>query len=435
MKDEPNNDRRPELHGQSADGDQTCTTHDTAERSSPSRRRFLRRTTLGLTTLSAGASVSAKTPDSWLKAGSGFSNYGQADTEGNGIIRWISANPSVPGEGVSWTPLHQLEGTITPNGLHFERHHNGVPDIDVDTWTLSVHGQVKRALSFTLDTLRRYPMESRIGFIECGGNSNSLWHERPVQAAAGHLHGLVSCAEWTGVRLSTLLKETDMEADAQWLIADGLDASGVTASLPLDKCLDDVLLVLYQNGEPLRRENGFPARLFVPGWEGIVNIKWLRSLQISTTPLWSKFDTVSYTDLLKNGLADRMTFTMGVKSVVTSPSLGTRLKTGFYEIRGLAWSGAGYIDKVEVSADAGNSWHSAELQAPVLDKSLTRFTIAWQWDGKPCVLMSRAVDSAGRVQPTRQALVEEKGVNVYHHYNAILAWQVHANGTLSHVYS
>ncbi len=408
------------------------------------RRAFLRNATLGLTTLgtitalaqgTGTAQAQGVTPPSWHRSGSGFSNYGQADTEANGIIRWISANPAVPGEGVSWTPLHELEGTITPNGLHFERHHNGVPEIDADQWTLSVHGQVKRPLSFTLDALRRYPMESRIGFIECGGNSNTLWHETPVQAAAGHLHGLVSCAEWTGVRLSTLLVEAGVDPEAQWIVADALDASGVMISLPLDKCLDDVLVALYQNGEPLRRENGFPARLFVPGWEGIVNIKWLRSLQLVATPLWSKFDTVSYTDLLKDGHAERMTFTMGVKSLITSPSPGHRLQSGFNEIRGLAWSGAGFVDLVEISADGGNSWHAATLQEPVLDKSLTRFTIAWQWDGKPCVLMSRAMDSAGRRQPSRQALIEEKGVNVYHHFNAILAWEVQADGTLRHVYS
>lgn len=436
MTDASDSDRLKLLQEPPEDVDEQATSGDSAAlRLQSLRRRFLTRATMGLTALGVSTGASAASPDSWLKAGSEFTNYGQPDTENNGIIRWISSNPAVPGEGVSWTPLHELEGTITPNGLHFERHHNGVPEIDADQWTLSLHGTVKRALSFTLDTLHRYPMESRIGFIECGGNSNSLWFDNPVQAAAGHLHGLVSCAEWTGVRLSTLLEEAGVEADAQWLIADGLDASGVSASLPLEKCLDDVLIALYQNGEPLRRENGFPARLFVPGWEGVVNVKWLRSLQVSSKPLWSKYDTVSYTDLKKDGIADRMTFTMGVKSLITSPSLGTTLQTGFCEIRGLAWSGAGHIQGVEVSADGGNSWHQAKLQAPVLDKSLTRFTIAWQWDGKPCVLMSRAVDSAGRVQPSRKALVDEKGVNVYYHFNAILAWELLADGTLRHVYS
>lgn len=402
---------------------------------SDSRRKFLRNATLGLTGIASRANAKAQEPESWNKSGATFSNYGEADTENNGIIRWISANPAVPGEGASWTPLHQIEGTITPNGLHFERHHNGVPLIDAEAWTLTLHGEVERALSFSLETLRRYPLVSRTGFIECGGNSNSLWHDPPVQAAAGHLHGLVSCAQWTGVRLLTLLEEAGVDAQAHWLIADGLDASGVTVSLPLEKCMDDVIVALYQNGEPLRRENGFPARLFVPGWEGITQIKWLRSLQVSTEPLWSKFDTVSYTDLLSNGRAERMSFTMGVKSVITSPSVGDELQAGFCEIRGLCWSGAGYIERVEVSVDGGNNWKEAIVHTPVLDKSLTRFTMAWRWDGQPSVLMSRAVDSAGRMQPTREALVNEKGSNVYHHYNAVLATEVLADGTLEHVYT
>lgn len=408
---------------------------DTAVSHRKQRRHFLQAASAGLATMGASAVTEAKKPESWRKAGSGFSNYGQPDTDNNGIIRWISVNPAVPGEGVSWTPLHELEGTITPNGLHFERHHNGVPDIEPDQWTLSLHGQVQRALSFTRETLQRYPMESRIGFIECGGNSNTLWHETPVQAAAGHLHGLVSCAEWTGVRLSTLLEEAGVEPEALWLIADGMDASGVTVSLPLEKCYDDVLVALYQNGEPLRHENGFPARLFVPGWEGILNVKWLRSLQVSSTPLWSKFDTVSYTDLSKDGRADRMTFTMGVKSVITSPSAGHTLEPGYCEIRGLAWSGAGTVDYVEVSVDGGLSWQRATLQQPILDKSLTRFTMPWRWNGDAVVLMSRAVDSEARMQPTRKALIDEKGSNGYHHYNAIVAWKVFEDGTLQHVYA
>ncbi|MFK7853971.1 MAG: sulfite dehydrogenase [Granulosicoccus sp.] len=402
----------------------------------PERRSFLQRAALGAVGLGGAGLATAKEPTSWKTPGSGFSNYGEADVEHNKVIRWISANPAVPGEGVSWTPLHDLEGTITPNGLHFERHHNGVPDIDADSWSIAIHGKVNRSLSFDLNSLHRYPMESRISFIECGGNSNSLWYPTPVQAAAGHLHGLVSCAEWTGVRLSSLLEEAGLESDALWLVADGLDASGVTVSLPIEKCLDDVLIALYQNGEPLRRENGYPARLLVPGWEGIVNLKWLRSLQLTDKPLLSKFDTVSYTDLHKDGVAERMTFTMGVKSLITSPSAGQFLsEPGFYEVRGLAWSGAGSVSGVEVSADGGASWTSAILQEPVLDRALTRFRAPWNWDGTARVLMSRARDSAGRIQPTRQSLIEAKGSNIYHHYNAILAWGISASGDIAHVYS
>ena len=416
-------------------GDVRSTDHLSAS-GFPTRRQFLKNGGLALAGLTYGAAARADEPITWHSPGSGFSNYGQPDTENNRIIRWISENPAVPGDGVSWTPLHELEGTITPNGLHFERHHNGVPAVTADRWTLTVHGKVQRELAFDLESLHRYPFESRISFIECGGNSNALWQPTPVQAAAGYLHGLVSCAEWTGIRLSTLLAEAGLDERGRWVIADGYDASGVTVSLPVDKCLDDVLLVLLQNGEPLRRENGYPARLLVPGWEGIVNLKWLRSLQVSDRPLWSKFDTVSYTDLHKDGLAERMTFTMGVKSLITSPSAGQALsERGYYEIRGLAWSGAGPVAGVDVSADGGKSWYEAVLQEPVLDKSLTRFRAPWAWDGEARVLMSRAYDSAGNRQPTRRALIDAKGSNVYHHYNAIVAWEVAGDGTISHVYA
>ncbi len=400
------------------------------------RRTFLRLGGLGLLGASVAPRLDAAQPASWSEAGEPFSNYGQPAESERQVIRWISANPAVPGEGVSWTPLHELEGTITPNGLHFERHHNGVPVIDPDEWSLLITGASRRSLRFSLADLHRYPLQSRILFIECGGNSNTLWQPQPVQAAAGHLHGLVSGCEWTGVPLSVLLNEAGVEARGKWLIADGLDASGVSVSLPLTKCLDDVLVALYQNGEALRPENGYPARLVVPGWEGIVNVKWLRSLTLAEEPLWFRFDTVSYTDLRKDGIADRMSFEMGVKSIITSPSAGQQLDAiGEYEVRGLAWSGAGTITKVELSADAGRNWVPAQLQEPVLDRALTRFRLPWRWDGQAQILMSRATDSVGAQQPNRDALIAEKGSNAYYHYNAICAWEVDSEGAISHVYA
>ncbi|MGQ7847717.1 sulfite dehydrogenase [Granulosicoccus sp. 3-233] len=399
------------------------------------RRSLLRLGGLGL--LGAGATpVSADSiPDSWKTPGTGFSNYGQPSPQERETIRWMSANPAQAGEGVSWTPLHRMEGTITPNGLHFERHHNGVPAVDAAQWSLRLGGGTAGTLTFGLEDLRRYPLQSRITFIECGGNSNALWNPEPVQAAAGHLHGLLSGCEWTGVPLSRLLHEAGIGADRRWLIADGLDASGVSVSLPLGKCLDDVLVALYQNGEALRPENGYPARLVVPGWEGILNVKWLRSLTLSSEPLWSRFDTVSYTDLHGDGVADRMTFTMGVKSLITAPSAGQQLAAaGVHEVRGLAWSGAGRIAGVELSADGGRHWTAAILQEPVLDKALTRFRLPWHWDGRHCVLMSRATDETGAVQPRRQELLAAKGQNAYYHYNAICAWGVEASGEVRHVH-
>ncbi|MCP4878452.1 MAG: sulfite dehydrogenase [Gammaproteobacteria bacterium] len=407
-----------------------------------SRRKFIQHSAGGVAgALVAGDALAAdlrhgETPASWKVPGRGFSNYGQPRNSRDSPIRWISADRSVAGNGVSWTPLHQLEGTITPNGLHFERHHNGVPEVDPATWKMTVFGQVGKALVFDLNALHRYPMTSRIAFIECGGNSNSMWHPQPTQAPAGYQHGLVSCSEWTGVPLSILLREAGLKPDAKWLVADGLDAAGVSISIPIAKAMDDTIVGLYQNGEPVRPENGFPARLLVPGWEGIVNVKWLNSMQLSDRPLMSRFDTVSYTDLQKNGTAERFTFEMGVKSLITSPSPGQSLaEPGFYELSGLAWTGNGVITRVEVSADGGNTWAKAKLQDPVLDKALTRFRAPWHWNGARAILKSRAYDALGRVQPEREVLLQEKGSNHYYHYNAIISWSVDTDGSVHHVYA
>ncbi len=403
-----------------------------------SRRRFIQR---GAGFLAAGTTLGTvaargEIPASWQAPGGGFSNYGQPRDTPDSPIRWISADRSVAGNGVSWTPLHDLEGIITPNGLHFERHHNGVPMVDPSNWELTIYGQVDQPLVFDLDALHRYPMTSKIAFIECGGNSNSLWRSNPTQAPAGYVHGLVSCSEWTGVPLSLLLQEAGLKPTAKWLVADGLDATGVTVSIPVEKIMDDTLIALYQNGEPVRPENGFPARLLVPGWEGIVNVKWLHSFQLTDRPLMSRFDTVSYTDLLKDGTSTRFSYEMGVKSLITSPSPGKLLGApGFHELRGLAWTGGGSVTAVEVSTDGGKSWFKATLQEPVLDKALTRFRAPWHWDGSPIILKSRAYDSLGQLQPERAALLNDKGSNVYYHYNAIISWSVDSDGRVRHVYA
>jgi sulfane dehydrogenase subunit SoxC len=277
----------------------------------------------------------------------------------------------------------------------------------------------------------RYPRESRICFIECGGNSSSGWQTQPLQSRVGHMHGLVSCSEWTGVRLSGLLHEAGIRDQANWLIAEGADAAGVVVSLPLSKATGDTLAALYQNGERLRPENGYPLRLVVPGWEGIVNLKWLRRLTLAREPLMSRFETAKYTD----GIARQFSFEMGVKSVITEPSPGLGPDgAGHYEIRGLAWSGAGRISKVEVSVDAGETWEQARLQEPVLPASLTRFRIPWHWHGRRTILLSRAVDERGHQQPTRTELVNQHGAHQYYHYHAIVSWEVEAGGGVRHVY-
>lgn len=398
------------------------------------RRLFL---TQALAFSAVAPVAAAEVPDEpWMKTpGAPFSNYGTPSPHEREVVRWISATDGAPGNGVSWSPLHELDGIVTPSGLHFERHHNGVPAIDPAAHRLVINGAVERPLSFSIDALLRYPSVSRFCVIECGGNSNAGWRPTPLQTAVGYFHGMVSCSEWSGVPLRLLLDEAGVAPRADWLVAEGADAFGMTVSLPLAKAREDCLLALYQNGERLRPEQGYPLRLLVPGWEGVLNVKWLRTLTLTTEPVMARNETARYTELQPDGTARMFTYVMDVKSLLTRPSAGMRLDgPGFYELSGLAWSGRGRIARVEVSADGGATWADAALGEPVLPQCFTRFRAPWRWDGKPSVLQSRATDETGAVQPTRAALIAARGRQGYFHYNAIVSWQVEADGALSHVY-
>ncbi len=402
------------------------------------RRMFLQRSavfSVATLTASTAPAQGLERTVSMRQPGRPFTTYGRPSPFEQSVIRWSAANSMASGNGVSWTPLHQLEGMITPNGLHFERHHNGVPEIDPSQHQLLIHGLVTRPLMFTLKDLERYPMRSFLGFIECGGNSNAGWRSTPLQTAAGYMHGMASCSEWTGVPLSILLQETGLKRSARWLIAEGADAAVMNISLPLDKAMDDCLLALYQNGEHIRPENGYPLRLIVPGWEGVTHVKWLRRLHLTDRPVMARNETAKYTELLPSGKARQFSFVMAAKSLITSPCAGYQLpEHGVYQIKGLAWSGRGKVKKVEVSADGGKTWEPAELQQPVLDKCFTRFRIPWRWRGQAAVLKSRVTDETGYVQPEREALIQQRGRYGYFHYNAIVSWQVNEQGEIHHVY-
>jgi len=409
------------------------------------RRALLNRGLVFATALPAAAVAQTPPPapalgdarPPWMRApGRPFSIYGQPSKHEEQVIRRISGNRLLPGNGVALTPLEDLEGFITPSGLHFERHHNGVPEIDPAQHRLLIHGKVKRPLHFGIDQLLRYPLRSHLVFIECGGNSNAGWHPEPIQRGPGSFHGLISCSEWTGVPLSLLLDEAGLEPDALWAVAEGADAFAMNVSLPVAKLMDDAIVALYQNGERIRPENGYPLRLVVPGWEGVLNVKWLRRLHLSSEPVMARNETAKYTELQPDGKSRQFTFVMDVKSLITSPSHGQRLKQpGFHEIRGYAWSGRGKVKRVEVSADGGKSWVEAALQEPLLAKCMTRFRAAWRWNGQPAVLKSRAIDETGAMQPERAALVAQRGLNGYFHYNAIVSWAVDEDGAVTHVYA
>lgn len=417
------------------------------EPATTTRRQFLKKASLGGVVAGAFSlpvwadSPKLEFPDTlpeWMrKPGDNFSNYGQPSPYEQQVIRWISANPDAPGNGVSWTPLHDLQGTITPNGLHYERHHNGVPQIDPAQHLLLIDGLVKQPLSFDINSLLRYPMVSRTCFIECGGNSNSGWKNNPIQSKAGYAHGLVSNAEWTGVPVKLLLEEAGVKPSAKWVIAEGADAASLNISIPLEKLLDDAILALYQNGERLRPENGYPLRLVLPGWEGILNVKWLRQLRLVEQPAMTRDETSQYTELQADGSARQFTFVMDVKSLITSPSLGMVLpdNPGIYQLSGLAWSGRGKITRVEISADGGQTWVEAQLQGPILDRAFTRFSLPWHWQGQTAVLQSRATDETGAVQPARKTLIEKHGRHGFFHYNAIVSWEITESGDINHVYT
>jgi len=396
-----------------------------------------------------GSSAAAADPladDPWsLDPGATVPPYQLPSRFEKNVVRTLSNPKGEPRTSHGRTPHHLLAGTITPNGLHFTIVHAGVPDIEPDQHRLLIHGLVKRPLVFTLDTIERYPMTSRITFLECGGNSAPLFSNEPIQAGVQALHGLVSCAEWTGVRLSTLLEEAGIEPTAKWLIAEGADAPALSRSVPLKKAMDDAMIAIYQNGERLMPGNGYPMRLLLPGYEGNMNVKYLRRLKLTDQPAMTYYESRTYSPILPNGKAYRFYVLQEVKSFITHPSFGQKLtEAGFYEISGLAYSGAGRISKVMVSADGGKSWAQAALQAPVLSKAFTRFRMPWHWDGGPAILQSRAWDEAGNVQPTRAQIVAERGEtktvpNVLgfpsQHYNGITSWSVEHNGEVKHVYA
>ena len=385
---------------------------------------------------SAADSPAAVPP--WMQTpGSPMSAYGQPSGFEKPVARLVFAPYGAisPGTGAARTPLQALEGTITPSGLHFERHHNGVPQIDPAAHRLLIHGLVDKPLAFDVEALLRYPMTTRVYFVECAGNSSLNTIPKAPRVSAGAIHGMLSCSEWTGVPLAMLLKEAGVGARAHWLLAEGADSAAMSRSVPLSKALDDALIALYQNGERLRPEQGYPVRLLLPGWEGNMSVKWLRRLKLTEGPTHTKDETSKYSEPMPDGKARQFTFEMGVKSVITRPSGGMKMNgPGFYEIAGLAWSGAGRVRKVDVSFDAGGSWREAALEGPIFSKSLTRFRLPWQWNGSPVQLQSRAVDEKGNVQPARAAWLAQYAPEQRYHNTSIQTWAVDTDGGVSNVY-
>ncbi|MDA7635051.1 sulfite dehydrogenase [Alphaproteobacteria bacterium] len=376
--------------------------------------------------------VSEWTP--YLGAGVDANPYGMPSEYENHVVRrnveWLTASTE---SSVNFTPLQDLEGFVTPNGLCFERHHGGVPEVIPSDYRLMINGLVDRELIFTLEDLKRFPQTNKFYFLECAANGGMEWRGAQLNGCQ-FTFGMVHNVQYTGVRLSDLVRETGLKPNAKWMLAEGGDSAGMNRSVPIEKVLDDCMIAWAMNGEALRPEQGYPARLVVPGWEGNMWVKWIRRLEFGDMPYMAREETSKYTDLMSDGKARMFTWVMDAKSVVTSPSPEKPiLQKGVHQLRGLAWSGRGKITRVDVSIDGGKNWKTAELHGPIMEKCLTRFTMPFEWNGEELLVQSRAIDETGYVQPTIQELQNVRGLSSVYHNNSIATWLVNKSGKVDNV--
>ena len=346
-------------------------------------------------------------------------------------VEWLTADTI---SSINFTPIHALDGTITPQGCAFERHHSGAIELRKEDYRLMINGLVDTPLVFTYEDLERFPRENHVYFCECAANTGMEWAGAQLNGAQ-FTHGMIHNMEYTGVSLRTLLEEAGVKPEGKWVYVEGADASSNGRSIPLEKALDDVLVAFKANGEALRKEHGYPVRLVVPGWEGNMWVKWLRRIEVGDKPWESREETSKYTDTLEDGTSRKWTWEMDAKSVVTSPSPQAPITHGKgpLVITGLAWSGRGAITRVDVSVDGGKSWKEARLAAPGQDKAISRFYLDHDWDGSEMLLQSRAIDSTGYVQPTKAQLRDVRGLNSIYHNNCIQTWWVKESGEAENV--
>ena len=410
----------------------------------PSRRAFLKGAAVTGAGLAAGKAA-AGTPDPlitevqpWAR---GFGDpvdaapYGVPIRFESDVIRrnvpWLTADTI---SSINFTPIHALDGTITPQGCAFERHHSGAIELKKENYRWMINGLVDRPLIFSYADLERFPRENHVYFCECAANTGMEWAGAQLNGAQ-FTHGMIHNMEYTGVPLRTLLKEAGYQAEGKWIFVEGSDASSNGRSIPMEKALDDVLLAFKANGEALRKEHGYPARLVVPGWEGNMWVKWIRRIEVRDGPVESREETSKYTDVLADGKARKWSWAMDAKSVVTSPSPQAPITHGKgpLVITGLAWSGRGAIRRVDVSKDGGKTWETARLAKPGEKMALSRFYLDTDWDGSEMLLQSRAMDETGYVQPTKTQLREVRGENSIYHNNCIQTWWVREDGEAENV--
>ncbi len=345
-------------------------------------------------------------------------------------VAWLTASPE---SSVNFTPLHELDGIITPNGLCFERHHSGIAEVVPSDFRLMINGLVDKPLIFTMEDIKRFPRTNKVYFLECAANSGMEWRGAQLNGCQ-FTHGMIHCVMYTGVPLKHILEEAGLKTNAKWIMPEGGDASGMNRSIPLEKALDDCMLAFAMNGEALRPEQGYPLRLVVPGWEGNMWVKWLRRIEVGDEPWHAREETSKYTDLMEDGRARRFTWAMDCKSVVTNPSpQAPLLHKGRNVLSGLAWSGRGTVDRVDITLDGGKNWRHARIDGPSFDKSVHRFYYEFDWNGEPLLVQSRAIDSTGYLQPTKNELRAVRGTNSIYHNNGIQTWHVRENGEVENV--
>ncbi len=414
-----------------------------------SRRAFLRGSAAVAAGTVAGQAAAQGAPDpaitelqdwaSYLGVGVDETPYGLPIKFETDVVRrnvaWLTASPI---SSINFTPIHALEGTITPQGCAFERHHSGAIELSKDDYRLMINGLVDRPLVFTYADLERLPRENHVYFCECAANTGMEWAGAQLNGAQ-FTHGMIHNMEYTGVPLRTLLAEAGLDAAGdltdKWVYVEGADASSNGRSIPMEKALDDVLVAFKANGEALRMEHGYPVRLVVPGWEGNMWIKWLRRIEITDAAVESREETSKYTDLHEDGVARKWTWVMDAKSVITSPSPQMPIThgPGPLVVSGLAWSGHGKITRVDVSIDGGVTWETARLGKQGDAKALTRFYYDMDWDGSEMLMQARAMDDTGYVQPTKDQLREMRGENSVYHNNCIQTWFVNEEGVAENV--
>ncbi|MDE0750712.1 MAG: sulfite dehydrogenase [Planktomarina sp.] len=410
-----------------------------------SRRSFLSGSVVVGVGAMASGSVRAQTadplitePQEWVQSfgdGVDATPYGLPIKYEGGVVRrnveWLTADQV---SSINFTPIHALDGTITPQGCAFERHHSGAIDLSKKNYRLMINGLVDTPLVFTYEDLERFPRENHIYFCECAANTGMEWAGAQLNGVQ-FTHGMIHNMEYTGVPLRLLLEEAGYDTTGKWVFVEGADASSNGRSIPMDKALDDVLVAFKANGEALRKEHGYPVRLVVPGWEGNMWVKWIRRIEVTNSPVESREETSKYTDTLSDGVSRKWTWAMDAKSVVTSPSPQAPIRhgSGPLVVTGLAWSGHGRITRVDVSKDGGKTWETARLAKPGERMALTRFYLDINWDGSEMLLQSRAMDENGYVQPTKTQLRDVRGLNSIYHNNCIQTWWVRENGEAENV--